>query len=197
MHFYSLGRKKEKEMEKKPLVKIVTIVVTGLCLVVSCVVCFTALPTKQPEVEIKPSPSVTETTAPPTRTPLPIPTETSCDPNRVLAYLQKLENDRLTIKTTAEEIVANPQLLNNYAYTRAALNTATKMDKYYEKPEPQACLAKLHSKAHFVFSSWSLGWGFVKLGDFDQADINFQMTAWFAEDLTAYLEEVSESLRNP
>jgi hypothetical protein len=184
-------------MEKKPLAKIVA-VVGSLCLVMfSCVVCFTALPTKQPEVEIKPSPSVTETTAPPTRTPLPIPTETSCDPNRVLAYLQKLENDRLTIKTTAEEIVANPQLLNNYAYTRAALNTATKMDKYYEKPEPQACLAKLHSKAHFVFSSWSLGWGFVKLGDFDQADINFQMTAWFAEDLTAYLEEVSESLRNP
>ena len=192
-------------MEKKPLVKIVTIVVSLSLVIFSCVVCFTVLPTKQPEVEIKDqSPSVTETTVPPTettvpptRTPLPTPTKTSCDPDRVLAYLQKLENDILTIKTTSDEIVANPQLLNNYGYTRAALNTATKMDKYYEKPEPQTCLAKLHSKAHFVFSSWSFGWGFVKLGEFGHAAINFQMAALSVEDLAIYLEEVSESLGNP
>jgi len=58
-------------------------------------------------------------------------------------------------------------------------------------------LAELHSKAHFVFSSWSIGWGFVKLGEFDQAAINFQMAALMVEDLAAYLEEISESLGNP
>ena len=169
-----------------------------MCLVaLSCAVC-SILPTKQSEVETKDSsPPVIETTVPPTRTPLPTPTEISCDPDRVLAYLQKLENDIFVIKTTSDEIVANPKLIDDYVYTRDALNIATKMDEYYEKPEPQGCLAELHSKAHFVFSSWSIGWGFVKLGEFDQAAINFQMAALMVEDLAAYLEEISESLGNP
>lgn len=169
-----------------------------MCLVaLSCVVC-SILPTKQSEVETKDSsPPVTETTVPPTRTPLPTPTEISCDPDKVLAYLQKLENDRLVVKTTTDEITANPQLVNNYAYIRTTLNTATKMDEYYEKLEPQVCLAKLHSKVHFIFSSWSIGWGFIELGELDQATLNFQMMALMLEDLTAYLEEISESLGDP
>jgi hypothetical protein len=192
-------------VKKKPLVIAVVIVVIVMCLVVlSCVVC-SILPTKQSEVETKdssPPPTETtvpptETTVPPTRTPLPTPTEISCDSDKVLAYLQKLENDRLVVKTTSDEITANPQLLNNYAYMRTTLNTATKMDEYYEKLEPQVCLAKLHSKAHFIFSSWSIGWGFIELGELDQAALNFQMMALMLEDLTAYLEEISESLGDP
>ena len=199
-------------MKKKPLVIAVVIVVIVMCLVLlSCAVC-SILPTKQSEVETKDSPPPvtettvpptettvppTETTVPPTRTPLPTPTEISCDPDRVLAYLQKLENDRLVVKITIDEIAANPQFLSNYAYIRTALNTATKMDEYYEKLEPQACLAKLHSKVHFIFSSWSIGWGFIELGELDQAALNFQMMALMLEDLTAYLEEISESLGDP